>query len=505
MWAVFSVKSLLMAASIFCLIGSLPAFAQTSSAEECRIDVCYVKMTADGFDPESIAVKPGAIVVWKNIDEKVHSLEIVAEEMRSDPVIISPGEMHSYTFTNEDLREFTYFDAENGMSGELTIGSSEGLPSARPNLDFTDARSGISDISLIKGSVTGVELVPETRSLLVNVNAQSYDVLQMTIDRDLLDSRTYEGDAPFSIRVGSNSVNYDEINVTSEFRTLRIILPAGTETLMIRGNSIAAEPLGYQSAYSTLNEAASVIASYKEKGVVTNEADDLLLQATDGAASGKYHFSTELANEAIEAAHRAGRIAVVATSAMNEAETSIMATRSLGGDVSQAQELLDHTREVYSYGGYEEALDLAKYARDIAQTRISPLLIMGIIGMSSAAVLYTLYYRRQSWNSKPPNESHIENDGNDGTSPPLTFNLQSVFEEKPHLREDDRLVLKYILEKGGEVLLAEIRNQFNLPKSTAWRLMRRLEREELVEITKFGNQNMVRYKLKTEVPLVDND
>lgn len=487
-----------MAVVGFCLIGGLPVFAQTSNDAECRIDVCFVKMTADGFDPENVSVKPGAIVVWKNIDDKVHSLEIVSGETRSDPVIVSPGETYSHTFTKEDLLEFTYFDAGNGKSGKLTVGSTEASPVTTPKLDFTDARSGLSDVSMIRGSVTGVELVPEIRALFVSVNVQSYDVLQMTINRDLLDSRTHESDSPFSIRTDSSVANYDEVSITSESRTLRIILPAGTETILIRGNSIAAEPLGYQSAYSTLNEAASVIASYKSEGVVTKDADDLLLQATDAAASGKYHFASDLANEAIEAAQRADRIAVVATSVMNEAETSIRATKSLGGDVSQAEELLDHTKEVYSYGGYEEALDLAKYARDIAQTKINPLLIMGIIGMSSAAALYVFYYRRQPWNSKASSAPHVKQD--DGTNLQQTFDLQSVFEEKPHLREDDRLVLKYVVEKGGEVLLAEIRNQFDLPKSTAWRLMRRLEREELVEITKFGNQNMVRYKLKTEVP-----
>lgn len=175
---------------------------------------------------------------------------------------------------------------------------------------------------------------------------------------------------------------------------------------------------------------------------------------------------------------------------MNEAETSIRTTKTLGGDVSQAEELLDHTKEVYSYGGYEEALNLANYARDSALTRINPLLIIGAIGMSAAAVLYA-YYRKQFRSGKAPVAETVRQD--DGPS------LQSVFVEKPHLREDDRLVLKYIVDRGGEALLAEIRNKFGLPKSTAWRLMRRLERKELVEISKFGNQNMVRYKLKTEI------
>jgi uncharacterized membrane protein/plastocyanin len=490
MRANFSKKDCLLAvAAMFFLAGALPAFAQTPAAE-CRIEVCYVKMTANGFVPESIAVKPGATVVWKNVDEKVHSLEIIAGQARGDAAIIGPGESYSYAFRNEEPVEFAYFDAENGKSGTLLVGSVEKAAQVnRSKIDFTDSRSGISDISMIRGSVTGVEIIPAMRALLVNVDVQSHDVLQMTIDRDLLDSRTSDKDAPFSVRAGGVTASYDEIATTAEARTLRIALPAGTESVLVKGNSIAEEPLGYQSAHSVLAEAASVIAAYKSKGIVTKEADDLLLQATDAAALGKYHFATDLAREAVTAAQRADRIAVVATSVMNEAETSIMATKTLGGDVSQAEELLDHTKEVYSYGGYEEALNLANYAKDAALTKINPLLVMGVIGMSAAAVLYT-YYRKLSWNGKAPAAPTVKQD--DGPS------LQSVFVEKPHLREDDRQVLKYIVDRGGEALLAEIRNQFELPKSTAWRLMRRLEREELVEIAKFGNQNMVRYKLRTE-------
>jgi uncharacterized membrane protein/plastocyanin len=476
-----------MAAAVFCLVGGLPAFAQTPNAVECRIDLCYVKMTANGFIPESIIVKPGATIVWKNVDDKVHSLEIVAGQTRGDAVIISPGNSYSYVFRHE--ARFTYFDAESGKSGTLIVGSaSETPPTIRPKIDFTDSRSGISDVSMIRGGVTSIEIIPEMRALFVTVDVQSHDVLQMTIDRNLLDSRTLERDAPFSIRVGGSVATYDEINASSEARTIRIALQAGTDSFLIRGNSIAAEPLGYQSAYSALSEAASVIAAYKEKGIVTREADNLLLQATDAAPLGKYHFATDLANEAMLAAQRADRIAVVATSVMNEAETSIKTTKTLGGDVAQAEELLDHTREIYSYGGYEEALNLANYARAAALTKINPLLIIGAIGISSAAVLYA-YHRKLSWNRKTPAATIKQDDG---------LSLQSVFVEKPHLREDDRLVLKYIIDNGGEALLAEIRNKFGLPKSTAWRLMRRLEREELVEITKFGNQNMVKYKLKTE-------
>lgn len=493
MCANFSKKSLLLAAAVFCMVGSIPAFAQTSAASgECRIEVCYVKMTAEGFDPENLVIGAGSTVVWKNVDEKAHSLDLISGEMHIDSIIIRPGETYSYKFAGKELNEFTFFDAENSSSGQLSVGPAPAADEVnKSKVDFTDERSGIRDISLISGSVTGAAIIPRMKALELDLDVQSHDVLQISIDRKLLDSRAHDADMPFSIRSGNNVLDYDEVDATSAHRTLRVALPADTESIVIRGNSMSAEPLGYQRAYSTLSEAASVVASYKARGVVTKEADDLLLQATDAAASGKYHFAQDLANEAIEAAQRADRIAIVATSVMNEAESSIKATKSLGGDVSQAEELLDHTKEVYSYGGYEEALNLANYARDAALTKINPLLIAGGTGMASAGVLYAIY-RRQQGNGKPatPIEEHIENNSGAG--------LEVVFVEKPHLREDDRLVLKYIVDKGGEALLAEIRNAFSLPKSTAWRLMRRLEREELVEITKFGNQNMVKYKLKTQ-------
>lgn len=487
----FNKNSLLVAAAVFLVMGSLPAFAQTpEAAGDCNIEVCYVKMTADGFDPETMTISQETTVVWKNVDEKVHSLEIIAGETRSEAVIISPGEVYSYKFPADKSHEFTYFDAENGKSGQLVVDASQEPSPVNPSkVDFTDPRSGISDISLVRGAMTGVEIMPDLRALLVTVDVQTRDVLQLTINRELLDSRNGEKDAPFSVRAGSEPLDFNEVGANTESRTLRITVPAGTESITIKGSSVAAEALGYRNAYSALSEAASVIAEYKAKDVVTNEADDLLLQATDAAALGKYHFATDLASEAIEAAQRADRMAVAANTVMNEAETSIMTTKSLGGDVSQAEELLDHTKEVYSYGGYEEALNLADYAKDVASTRINTFWIIGAVGMAAAAVLY-VFYRRQPSGGKAAEVARVEND--DGS------NLKSVFVEKPHLREDDRQVLKYIVDRGGEALLAEIRNQFNLPKSTAWRLMRRLEREELVEISKFGNQNMVRYKLKAE-------
>lgn len=59
------------------------------------------------------------------------------------------------------------------------------------------------------------------------------------------------------------------------------------------------------------------------------------------------------------------------------------------------------------------------------------------------------------------------------------------------LRLEDKEVLQFIAERGGKVLEAELRQRFLLPKSSTWRLVRRLERMGYVRVNKVGIQNEV--------------
>ncbi|HEV2227042.1 MAG TPA: hypothetical protein VGR56_09610 [Nitrososphaerales archaeon] len=59
------------------------------------------------------------------------------------------------------------------------------------------------------------------------------------------------------------------------------------------------------------------------------------------------------------------------------------------------------------------------------------------------------------------------------------------------LRPDDVQVLNFIQEKGGKVLEPEIRTRFALPKTSAWRQIKRLERLGYVKVTKIGSQNQI--------------
>jgi hypothetical protein len=63
------------------------------------------------------------------------------------------------------------------------------------------------------------------------------------------------------------------------------------------------------------------------------------------------------------------------------------------------------------------------------------------------------------------------------------------------LKEDEVSVLRFIKSRGGKVLEAELRENFShIPRTSMWRLIKRLEKQGVVRIKKVGLQNVVELK-----------
>jgi uncharacterized membrane protein len=63
-----------------------------------------------------------------------------------------------------------------------------------------------------------------------------------------------------------------------------------------------------------------------------------------------------------------------------------------------------------------------------------------------------------------------------------------------NIREDDKEIIKFIHENGGEALESELRKKFLQPRTTMWRAVKRLERHDKIEIIKKDQQNLVKLK-----------
>ncbi len=79
-----------------------------------------------------------------------------------------------------------------------------------------------------------------------------------------------------------------------------------------------------------------------------------------------------------------------------------------------------------------------------------------------------------------------------------SLDTETIFKMRPEMREDDKEIVKFISENGGEALESDLRKKFLQPRTTMWRAVKRLERQGVIEITKKDLQNLVKLKKELE-------
>jgi len=92
--------------------------------------------------------------------------------------------------------------------------------------------------------------------------------------------------------------------------------------------------------------------------------------------------------------------------------------------------------------------------------------------------------KEQTGNKSPTDNSDLRN------------LVTDIIRQKGNLKPEEKEILFYISEKEGAAFEGEIRNKFILPKTSLWRLLKRLERENLIEVTKIGGQNLIKLRFQ---------
>ena len=71
---------------------------------------------------------------------------------------------------------------------------------------------------------------------------------------------------------------------------------------------------------------------------------------------------------------------------------------------------------------------------------------------------------------------------------------ETIFNLRPDLREDDKELINFIFNNGGQAFESELRKKFLQPRTTMWRAVKRLERQGIIEIVKKDLQNLVKLR-----------
>ena len=75
------------------------------------------------------------------------------------------------------------------------------------------------------------------------------------------------------------------------------------------------------------------------------------------------------------------------------------------------------------------------------------------------------------------------------------YNPENIFKVNPRLNQEEKDVIQFLVDNDGKVFEAEIRQKFSdIPRTSLWRLIKRLEKMGLVSIKKIGLENRVELK-----------
>jgi len=350
---------------------------------------------------------------------------------------------------------------------DLIVEDQDGLP-----LDFSAIDSGLIVDTLASTSVSFYYVTPD----LTDKSAQ---IWVFSVSTNISSSVLLpEG----STIVG---INVDPLTMSSLDGRPVLTMPAGevevTYTVGIVGTR--------EHALALIKDAESTIETVKAQGIVAEEAETLLQQAYDALNANQYVEAEQHAAQSKISAQSAESAASSAEEAINSVSTSISAARDEGRTVGldDAEGLLQQAEDAFEAGDYTGAEALAENAQASAAEARAPetpytwvVLGAAVVALALVVVVFTL--RR-----KPEAEVKGEID------------LEALFEEKPHLRFDDRDVIRFLAESGGEAFATEIRERFSIPRTSAWRMIRRLQREGIVDVRSVGGQSMVRIRSRYRV------
>jgi hypothetical protein len=164
--------------------------------------------------------------------------------------------------------------------------------------------------------------------------------------------------------------------------------------------------------------------------------------------------------------------------------------------VQEAEVKLANAQEQYELGDYVNAYTSANLAYQNALSAkpsgLNPLLLAGLIILIGAGIF--VFFQRdrlmkldiRKTEKAPPLSTTVQ----------IDVDLNAIWEAYPHLRFDDKEIIRFLNEQNGEAFASEIRERFEMPRSSTWRMIRRLMNEGIVEEIKIGNQSLVRIQKK---------
>ena len=246
-----------------------------------------------------------------------------------------------------------------------------------------------------------------------------------------------------------------------------------------------------QEAADAIDAAESYISQKKATGIILTGPEATLDEAETALTQEDYLTAKNSADSALFEAQSIVEMAEDAETAISRAGTAVVSAQEGGRTegLAEAETALRSAEASYDNGDYAAAEMEAGQAYQLALSASEPqgggsLIYVGVLVVVAGAAGGYLYIQRSKGDAPSPPVSPITS--------VKKVDLDKIFFKFDHLRLEDKEVLRFLAGNNGEAFASEIRDRFDMPRSSAWRLIRRLEGYGLVEESKVGNQSLIR-------------
>lgn len=311
---------------------------------------------------------------------------------------------------------------------------------------------------------------------------------------------------------GQNLLSFDKGKISIDY----VIGFAGTREQAI---------ISINSAELDLTKAAS-----EHSGINLDEVKRIIQAAKIALNQSNFIDAERLANNASDISAVITESFETSKDMISNATAKIENVQGTNIDTAQASEFISKSNIEFSQGNYPKALEYATLAiNSLDNTKQEKLSLntstFTFILLIPIAVLVGIYifkkYRKKNSSQLQASATIRETQLNSDLSPD-TFSennfieqdsstkelknnddsiqsdlhklIADIIKQKRNLKPEEKEILFYISDNEGAAFEGEIRNRFILPKTSLWRLIKRLEREDMIEVTKIGGQNLIKLK-----------
>jgi uncharacterized membrane protein len=268
----------------------------------------------------------------------------------------------------------------------------------------------------------------------------------------------------------------------------------------------------------------------EHNGINLNEVKRILQSAKIALNESNFIDAERLANNASDISGVITQSFETSKDMISNATAKIENVQGTNIDTSQASEFISKSNIEFSQGNYPKALEYATLAinsldntkQEILSSNTSIFIFILLIPIATLVGIYI--YRKYNRKNKSqlrssttiketPLNSEMSADtlgennfidlkssmkehknNNNSVQSDLHKLIADSITQKKNLKPEEKEILFYICDNEGAAFEGEIRNKFILPKTSLWRLIKRLEREDMIEVTKIGGQNLIKLK-----------